>query len=64
MSVLQGGGGGGGAGGNFFFFFFSRKITQPTQNGIGPSIRIGRDISRLPYAGFLYIDLSKDLLKI
>ena len=28
-----------------------KKITQPFQNCIGPTIRIGRDILCLPYAG-------------
>ena len=28
-------------------------MTQPLQNYIGPTIRIGREILCLPYAGFL-----------
>ena len=30
-----------------------KKIMQPLQNCIGPTIRIGREILCLPYAGFL-----------
>ena len=46
----------------FLIFYLLRKImqtlffflpTQPNQNSIGPSIRIGREILCIPYAGFL-----------
>ena len=32
---------------------------QPLQNCIGPTIRIGREIQCLPYAGFLTQGLQK-----
>ena len=32
---------------------WTRKVGQPLQNCIGPTIRIGREILCLPYAGFL-----------
>ena len=31
-----------------------KKITQPLENCIGPTIRIGREILCLPYAGFFH----------
>ena len=37
------------------FFLLSRLITQTLQNCIGPTIRIGREIRCLPYAGFFVI---------
>ena len=36
----------------FFLLLFFRKITQPLQNCIGTTIRIGRESWCLPYAGF------------
>ena len=36
-----------------YFFLLSRYITQTLQNCISPTIRIGREIRCLPYAGFL-----------
>ena len=32
---------------------------QPLENCIGPTIRIGREILCLPYAGFNFIEFSK-----
>ena len=51
----------------FFFFHLitqpqkqiekeKKKITQPLQNCIGPTIRIGQEILCLPYAGF-FLDI-------
>ena len=34
------------------FLICWKKIVQPLQNCIGPTIRIGREILCLPYAGF------------
>ena len=36
-----------------------RKITQPLQICIGPSIRIGRESWCLPYAGFFSSEIAK-----
>ena len=39
------------------FNFFYRKKNTPKKHGIGASIRIGREIQCLPYAGFFYPNL-------
>ena len=37
---------------------------QPLQNCIGPTIRIGREILCLPYAGFFYCMVGSEAMAI